>query len=84
MPKTKKEVNREREERLGVLFDTVLEDLISRIKSGEAQPSEKAAAIQLLKHNAITIDPMDRGKTGANASKLLSLVTDDELKEAAG
>lgn len=76
--------NQEREEKLGTLFDTVLDDLIARIKSGEALPSEKTAAITLLRQNCITIDPLDKANAGAEkAAALLRLVSDDELAEAA-
>jgi hypothetical protein len=45
------------EELLGRLFDAVVEDLLGKIKSGEAKPSEIASAIKLLADNGIQCLP---------------------------
>ena len=69
------EIN-ERDKKLGILFDSVLEDIIKKIQSGEATPSDRNVARQLLKDNDITAEP----KQGAGLSLLEEEIKEDDIR----
>lgn len=50
-------------EALEQLHTQVAEDLLERVQAGEATHQELLAAIQLLKHNNITVPPLSKDNT---------------------
>ena len=48
-----------KEEILQSLFDAVADDLLIKIKSGEAKPADLAVAVRFLKDNDITAIPVN-------------------------
>ena len=48
-----------KEEVLQSLFDAVADDLLTKIKTGEAKPADLAVAVKFLKDNNITCLPTD-------------------------
>lgn len=66
----------ERGKKLETLFDSVLEDIIAKIKSGEATPSDRNVARQLLKDNNITSEPTQ----GSGLSILDDTITEEDIR----
>ena len=67
-------------EALERLHTEVAEDLLERVRSGEATHQELLAAIQLLKHNNITVPPL--AKDGSKLRKLVDAMPfqdDDDI-----
>ena len=54
----------EETEKLNSLFDAVADDLLTKIKSGEAKPADLAVAVKFLKDNNITCLPTDGNSLG--------------------
>ena len=48
-----------KDEALNSLFDAVADELLTKIKSGEAKPANLAVAVKFLKDNNITCLPTD-------------------------
>ena len=49
---------------LNSLFDAVANELLTKIKSGEAKPADLAVAVKFLKDNNITCLPTDGNSLG--------------------
>tara|TARA_B100000953_G_scaffold263560_1_gene230332 strand:- start:1588 stop:1818 length:231 start_codon:yes stop_codon:yes gene_type:complete len=49
----------ENTEKLNTLFDAVADELLTKIKTGEAKPADLAVAVKFLKDNNITCLPVD-------------------------
>ncbi|QDP49630.1 MAG: hypothetical protein Unbinned202contig1000_36 [Prokaryotic dsDNA virus sp.] len=49
----------EETDKLNSLFDAVTEELLTKIKSGEAKPADLAVAVKFLKDNNISCVPTD-------------------------
>jgi len=53
-----------KDEALNSLFDAVADELLTKIKSGEAKPADLAVAVKFLKDNNITCLPTDGNSLG--------------------
>ena len=53
-----------KDEALNSLFDAVADELLTKIKSGEAKPADLAVAVKFLKDNNITCLPTDSNSLG--------------------
>lgn len=69
------------EETLGLLHTAVAEDLLNKIKSGEATPAEISAAIKFLKDNGIEAAPVENSRTTQLANSLPDFNTEGGLHE---
>ena len=49
----------EETEKLNSLFDAVADELLTKIKTGEAKPADLAVAVKFLKDNNISCLPVD-------------------------
>ena len=49
----------EETEKLNTLFDAVADELLTKIKTGEAKPADLAVAVRFLKDNDITAIPIN-------------------------
>ena len=49
----------ENTEKLNTLFDAVADELLTKIKTGEAKPADLAVAVKFLKDNNISCLPVD-------------------------
>ena len=67
-----------KEEILQSLFDAVADDLLIKIKSGEAKPADLAVAVKFLKDNNITCVPTD-GYSLEELMKSMPFTTEDKL-----
>ena len=67
-----------KEEVLQSLFDAVADDLLIKIKSGEAKPADLAVAVKFLKDNNITCVPTD-GNSLEELMKSMPFTTEDKL-----
>ena len=67
-----------KEEILKSLFDAVADDLLTKIKSGEAKPADLAVAVKFLKDNNITCVPTD-GNSLEELMKSMPFTTEDKL-----
>ena len=67
-----------KEEVLKSLFDAVADDLLIKIKSGEAKPADLAVAVKFLKDNNITCVPTD-GNSLEELMKSMPFTTEDKL-----
>ena len=67
-----------KEEILKSLFDAVADDLLIKIKSGEAKPADLAVAVKFLKDNNITCVPTD-GNSLEELMKSMPFTTEDKL-----
>ncbi len=67
-----------KEEILQSLFDAVADDLLIKIKSGEAKPADLAVAVKFLKDNNITCVPTD-GNSLEELMKSMPFTTEDKL-----
>ena len=68
----------ENTEKLNTLFDAVTEELLMKIKSGEAKPADLAVAVKFLKDNNITCVPTD-GNSLEELMKSMPFTTEDKL-----
>ena len=73
-----KETKMENTEKLNTLFDAVTEELLMKIKSGEAKPADLAVAVKFLKDNNITCVPTD-GNPLEELMKSMPFTTEDKL-----
>ena len=67
-----------KEQILQSLFDAVADDLLIKIKSGEAKPADLAVAVKFLKDNNITCVPTD-GNSLEELMKSMPFTTEDKL-----
>ena len=68
----------ENTEKLNTLFDAVTEELLMKIKTGEAKPADLAVAVKFLKDNNITCVPTD-GNSLEELMKSMPFTTEDKL-----
>ena len=68
----------EETEKLNSRFDAVTEELLMKIKSGEAKPADLAVAVKFLKDNNITCVPTD-GNSLEELMKSMPFTTEDKL-----
>ena len=68
----------ENTEKLNTLFDAVAEELLMKIKTGEAKPADLAVAVKFLKDNNITCVPTD-GNSLEELMKTMPFTTEDKL-----
>ena len=68
----------EETEKLNSHFDAVTEELLMKIKSGEAKPADLAVAVKFLKDNNITCVPTD-GNSLEELMKSMPFTTEDKL-----
>ena len=69
----------ENTEKLNTLFDAVAEELLVKIKSGEAKPADLAVAVKFLKDNNISCMPTDSNSLG-ELMKTMPFLEEDKLK----
>lgn len=69
----------ENTEKLNTLFDAVAEELLVKIKSGEAKPADLAVAVKFLKDNNISCVPTDSNSLG-ELMKTMPFLEEDKLK----
>ena len=69
----------EETEKLNSLFDAVADDLLTKIKSGEAKPADLAVAVKFLKDNNITCLPTDGNSLG-ELLKSMPFNTEDNIQ----
>lgn len=69
----------ENTEKLNTLFDAVTEELLMKIKSGEAKPADLAVAVKFLKDNNISCVPTDSNAFG-ELIKNMPFMEEDKLK----
>ena len=69
----------EETEKLNTLFDAVADELLTKIKTGEAKPADLAVAVKFLKDNNITCLPTDENSLG-DLMKSMPFVTEDKFK----
>ena len=67
-----------KEEVLQSLFDAVADDLLTKIKTGEAKPPDLAVAVKFLKDNNITCLPTD-GNSLEELMKSMPFSSDDKF-----
>ena len=67
-----------KDEALNSLFDAVADELLTKIKSGEAKPADLAVAVKFLKDNNITCLPTD-GNSLEALMKTMPFSNDDKL-----
>ena len=70
--------NMEETDKLNSLFDAVTEELLMKIKSGEAKPADLAVAVKFLKDNNITCVPTD-GNSLEELMKSMPFTTEDKF-----
>jgi len=68
----------EETEKLNSLFDAVTEELLTKIKTGEAKPADLAVAVKFLKDNNITCLPTD-GNSLEALMKSMPFSSDDKF-----
>ena len=68
----------ENTEKLNTLFDAVTEELLMKIKTGEAKPADLAVAVKFLKDNNITCVPTD-GNSLEELMKSMPFSAEDKL-----
>ena len=68
-----------KEEILQSLFDAVADDLLIKIKSGEAKPADLAVAVKFLKDNNITCLPTDSNPLG-ELIKNMPFINEDKVQ----
>jgi hypothetical protein len=68
-----------REDKLSALFDQMVEDLICRVKSGEATVGDYKNIIQLMKDNNITCE-MKKGSPFERLTEALPFSVETEQK----
>jgi hypothetical protein len=67
-----------KDEALNSLFDAVADELLTKIKSGEAKPADLAVAVKFLKDNNITCLPTD-GNSLEELMKSMPFSADDKF-----
>ena len=68
----------EETEKLNSLFDAVADELLTKIKTGEAKPADLAVAVKFLKDNNITCLPTD-GNSLEALMKTMPFSSDDKF-----
>ena len=68
----------EETEKLNTLFDAVADELLVKIKSGEAKPADLAVAVKFLKDNNISCLPVD-GNSLEALMKSMPFSSDDKF-----
>ena len=68
----------ENTEKLDTLFDAVADELLTKIKTGEAKPADLAVAVKFLKDNNITCLPVD-GNSLESLMKSMPFSNEDKL-----
>ena len=68
-----------KDEALNSLFDAVADELLTKIKSGEAKPADLAVAVKFLKDNNITCLPTDGNSLG-ELLKSMPFNTEDNIQ----
>jgi hypothetical protein len=68
----------EETEKLNSLFDAVADELLTKIKTGEAKPADLAVAVKFLKDNNITCLPVD-GNSLEELMKTMPFSSDDKF-----
>ena len=68
-----------KDEALNSLFDAVADELLTKIKSGEAKPADLAVAVKFLKDNNITCLPTDSNPLG-ELMKNMPFIDEDQVK----
>ena len=66
------------DEILNSLFDAVADELLTKIKTGEAKPADLAVAVKFLKDNNITCLPVD-GNSLEELMKTMPFTSEDKL-----
>jgi|TARA_R110002096_G_scaffold290509_2_gene484828 hypothetical protein len=66
------------DEILNSLFDAVADELLTKIKTGEAKPADLAVAVKFLKDNNITCLPVD-GNSLEELMKTMPFNSEDKL-----
>ena len=69
----------EETEKLNSLFDAVAEELLTKIKTGEAKPADLAVAVKFLKDNNISCLPVD-GNPLSELMKNMPFSEEDNIK----
>jgi hypothetical protein len=67
-----------KDEILNSLFDAVADELLTKIKTGEAKPADLAVAVKFLKDNNITCLPVD-GNSLEELMKTMPFNSEDKL-----
>jgi len=70
-----------KEQRLGTVFDLLVDDLTARIKNGEATSTDLNVARQMLKDNGITATPVADSPLNS-LTNALPFPSSDELKSS--
>ena len=68
----------EETDKLNSLFDAVADELLTKIKTGEAKPADLAVAVKFLKDNNISCLPVD-GNSLEALMKTMPFSSDDKL-----
>jgi len=68
----------EETEKLNSLFDAVADELLTKIKTGEAKPADLAVAVKFLKDNNISCLPVD-GNSLEALMKTMPFSSDDKF-----
>ena len=71
--------NMEETEKLNSLFDAVADELLTKIKTGEAKPADLAVAVKFLKDNNISCLPVD-GNPLSELMKNMPFSEEDNIK----
>jgi len=69
----------EETEKLNTLFDAVADELLTKIKTGEAKPADLAVAVKFLKDNNISCLPVD-GNPLSELMKTMPFSEEDNIK----
>ena len=69
----------EETEKLNTLFDAVADELLTKIKTGEAKPADLAVAVKFLKDNNISCVPTDGNSLG-ELMKSMPFAPEDKFK----
>ena len=68
----------EETDKLNSLFDAVADELLTKIKTGEAKPADLAVAVKFLKDNNISCLPVD-GNSLEALMKTMPFSSDDKF-----
>jgi len=69
----------EETEKLNSLFDAVADELLTKIKTGEAKPADLAVAVKFLKDNNISCLPTD-GNPLSELMNSMPFLNEDKVK----
>jgi len=72
-----------KEQRLGCLFDLLCDDLVMRLKTGEATSTDLNVARQMLKDNGITAVPVQESPL-ESLTNALPFPTSEDIKKVRG